>query len=160
MTLLLLLAIVLAAAWWLAGRRASSLNERLYLRRRGYSAPEEPEPRGEAAPDAHLLAVIDSLEDLSPYSRERAAQELARMCQSGRGDSRMFAPLVTALDDNDASVRRAAASALASLGDRSAIERLKRRIDVEDSVAVRSSLKKAVSVLENQQGQQPELGVS
>jgi HEAT repeat protein len=72
----------------------------------------------------------------------------------------MFAPLVTALDDNDASVRRAAASALASLGDRSAIERLKRRIDVEDSVAVRSSLKKAVSVLENQQGQQPELGVS
>jgi HEAT repeat protein len=59
----------------------------------------------------------------------------------------MLSALVTALDDNDASVRRAACSAIASLRDRNALEPLRRRIEVEDSATVRVSLQKAINRL-------------
>src|SRR5262245_48979554 len=115
MSFLVFIAIILAIAWWLSGRRASSLNERLYLRRRGYTGNDQPEPRPQVSRDAHLFSLIESLGDLSPFARERAAEELGRICESGNRDQRMASGLVKALNDNDASVRRAAAHALASL---------------------------------------------
>jgi len=144
MSYLVFIAIILALAWWLSGRRAASLNERLYLRRRGYGGNEQPEPKPQISRDAHLLGLIESLGDLSPFARERAAEELGRMCESGNRDARMTTALVKALDDNDASVRRAAAHALGNLGGEEAAESLKRRIEIEESFAVRNVLQKAL----------------
>jgi len=137
-----LLAIALAFAWWLSGKRASSINERLYLRRRGYAPAESAAPDQALSRDNQLFGLIESLRDVSSQSRERAAQQLGQMCESGRRDERMLSPLIDALDDNDACVRRAVALALASLSDASAVEAINRRLEVEESVMVRSTLQK------------------
>ena len=147
MTIVLLIAIGLAIAWWLNGRRAASFNEKLYLRRRGYQPEEPPEVTTQVSRDAHLFNLIESLTDLSPYARERAAEELSRLCASGRRDKRMLSPLISALDDNDPSVRRAVAMALGTFGGEEAAGSLNRRLEKEESVPVRSALKKAMENL-------------
>ncbi|HMG32968.1 MAG TPA: HEAT repeat domain-containing protein [Blastocatellia bacterium] len=147
MFLWVLLAIGLAVAWWLSGKRASSINERTYLKRRGYYSAENSAPDPVVSQDNQLFGLIESLRDVSAQSRERAAQQLARMCESGRRDSRMLSPLVEALDDNDAAVRRAVALALASLSDSAAAAAISRRLEIEESVMVRSTLQKVLTRL-------------
>ncbi|HYP28517.1 MAG TPA: HEAT repeat domain-containing protein [Blastocatellia bacterium] len=144
---IIFIVITLAVIWWIKSERNLSFNERQYLKRRGYEAEEAPEPKEPVAKDARLLSLLESLSDLSPYSRQKAAEDLSRMCSSGRRDPRMFASLVTALDDNDASVRSAVATALGNLGDDRAIEPLERRIENEESIHARASAQKAVEKL-------------
>jgi HEAT repeat protein len=59
----------------------------------------------------------------------------------------MLSALVAALDDSDASVRSAAAAALASLGSDEAIEPLRLRISVEESIHARAAMQRAVEKL-------------
>ena len=59
----------------------------------------------------------------------------------------MLPSLIVALDDNEASVRRAVAVALASLRDPSSVDALKRRMEVEESLQVRASLEDALAKL-------------
>lgn len=59
----------------------------------------------------------------------------------------MLPSLIVALDDSDTSVRRAVATALSHLSDPSSVDALKRRIDVEESIQVRSSLEQALAKL-------------
>jgi HEAT repeat protein len=139
--------IILAAFWWIRSDRHLSFNERQYLKRRGYEAEEAPEQKKPVAKDARLIGLLESLNDLSPYSRQKAAEDLAQMCSSGQRDSRMFASLITALDDSDASVRGAVAVALGNLGDERAIAPLKRRIENEESIHARASAERAVERL-------------
>jgi HEAT repeat protein len=80
--------------------------------------------------------------------RQRAAEDLARLCQSGTRDERMLPSLVAALNDNDASVRSAAANALLQLGSPEAIAPLKRRLESEESIHVRASLQRAIERLQ------------
>jgi HEAT repeat protein len=148
MSYLILLAIALAVGWWLTGRRAASLNERLYLRRRGYEPSDRSGSARQVDKDAYLFSLIESLGDLSPFARERAAHELSRLCEGGNRDPRMFSGLVSALDDSDSSVRRAVAGALANLGDAEAIGHLKRRFEVEESAPARVSIQKAIEKLQ------------
>jgi hypothetical protein len=147
--LLLVLAtlIVVAAIWWASSRRAMSLNERLYLKRRGYATDEQADVGRPLDRDARLFGLIESLGDISPYSRQRAAEELSRMCAAGRKDPRMLSSLVSALDDTDASVRSSAATALANLGEPQAIEALETRLKVEESIHVRAALANALEKL-------------
>jgi HEAT repeat protein len=150
MPLLILLIIVIGAIiWWLSGNRALSLNERLYLKRRGYApdlgTPSVPGPP--VSPDTRLNNLLESLGDLSPYSRQRAAEDLSEMCVRGERDARMFSALVTALDDGDASVRAAVAVALANLGDQRATDRLRRRLELEESIQARTSIRRAIEKL-------------
>jgi HEAT repeat protein len=147
MSYLVLLAIALAVGWWLTGSRASSLNERVYLRRRGYEPAQKPEPTPKVDRDAYLFSLIESLNDLSPFARERAAQELGRISESGNRDPRMLSGLLSALNDSDASVRRAVATALASLGDVEAVEHLRKRVEIEESAPARVSMQKAIEKL-------------
>jgi len=98
--------------------------------------------------DTRLFSLIESLGDLSPFARQRAAEDLARLCQSGGRDERMLPPLLTALEDSDASVRRAAANALTQLGSPDALAPLKRRLEVEESIHVRASLQRAIERLQ------------
>jgi HEAT repeat protein len=60
----------------------------------------------------------------------------------------MLPPLLTALNDSDASVRSAVANALPHLGSTEAIAPLKRRLEVEESIHVRASLQRAIESLE------------
>jgi hypothetical protein len=145
--LIICVVIILAAFWWIRSDRNLSLNERQYLKSRGYEAEEAPERKKPIAKDARLIGLLESLGDLSPYSRQKAAEDLARMCSSGERDSRMFASLVTALDDSDASVRSAVALALGNLGDERAIGPLERRIESEESIHARASAQRAVERL-------------
>jgi len=140
-------AIILAAFWWVRSEKKLSFNERQYLKRRGYEAEEAPEQKEPPPKDARLIGLLESLGDLSPYSRQKAAEDLARMCASGQKDSRMFATLVTALDDSDASVRSAVAVALGNLGDERAIRPLERRIENEESIHARAAAQMAVDKL-------------
>jgi HEAT repeat protein len=156
MSIFIFIAIALALAWWFSGMRAGSRNERLYLRRRGYQQPEQPEQREPKPKDAYLFGLIESLGDLSPFSRERAAQELTRMCDSGKRDARMMGALVATLNDTDASVRRAAAGALASLGDAEALEPLQKRAEIEASAPVRVALQRAIEKLNGTKGDSEE----
>ncbi len=139
--------IIIAAFWWLRRDRRLSFNERQYLKRRGYETEDAPEEKAPITKDALLLGLLESLGDLSPYSRQKAAEDLNRMCTSGQRDPRMFASLVTALDDNDASVRGAVAVALGNLGDDRAIKPLERRIEDEESIHARASAQKAIEKL-------------
>ncbi|HLG15443.1 MAG TPA: HEAT repeat domain-containing protein [Blastocatellia bacterium] len=147
---LLVVLIVVAIVWWAANRRNLTRNERLYLRRRGY-APALAERLDTGPPanrDARLLDLIRSLGDVTPYSRQRAAEELARMCAEGRRDERMLPALIAALEeDADASVRAAAALALGNLGDVRAIDALNRAVQEDESLHARAAATRALKAL-------------
>jgi hypothetical protein len=149
MTILVIVLIVIGVIWWTNRRGGLSSNEQQYLKRRGYS----PDPTLDAGPpvtkDTRLINLIESLGDLSPYARQRAAEDLGRMCADGQKDGRMLSPLLATLDDNDASVRSAAANAVAQFGSADALESLKTRLSMEESIHVRATLQRAITTLEN-----------
>jgi HEAT repeat protein len=136
--------------WWLKGQQAASLNERTYLRSRGYDDDAAPGRKAGVAQEARLRDLMDSLDDVTPYSRERAAEELALMCESGEKDERMLAPLVTALEDRNPSVRGAAALALGALGDARAISHLERILKEDESPHARAQARRALDKLQPQ----------
>ena len=144
--LFIFLIIVIAVALTYAFRSQQGLNrnERLYLKRRGYEPPAEVEERPQVSKDGRLFSAIESLSDVSAFARQRAAEDLARMCESGRRDPRMLSALIAAIEDNDASVRSAVATALGKFGDPESIEALKERMKLEESVHVRASLERAL----------------
>jgi hypothetical protein len=147
MALLILLALIAAAVfWWLLGNRATNLNEKIYLRSRGYGGDEKPRGRP-VSRDVRLLGLLASLDDVSPSSRQRAAEEVEKLCEGGQRDSRMYSPLVTALDDSSPVVRKAVAGALASLGDIRAVPRLERIANDDESIYVRTAAKAAAEKL-------------
>ena len=135
--------------WWYRSNRTLSVNERLYLKRRGYENEGTEAQRADpnAASDRHLLSLLDSLADLSPFSRQRAADEIGEMCSRGRADARMFSSLVTALDDKDASVRASVARALGNLGDKRAVAALQRRLALEESIQAKARIQNAIEKL-------------
>ena len=143
----LIVLIVVAVIWWANSGRGLSFNERQYLKRRGYEADAAMDAGPPVTKDTRLFGLLESLGDLSPYARQRAAEDLARLCQAGARDPRMLPPLLTALDDRDASVRSAAANALIQLGSSDALAPLKRRLEVEESIHVRASLRRAIERL-------------
>ncbi|MEW6209207.1 MAG: HEAT repeat domain-containing protein [Acidobacteriota bacterium] len=138
--------IVLIIFWRLSGARALSRNEMLYLKRRGY-AQESDEPRRPVERDTRLLGLIDSLSDISPYSRQRAAEEIGALCRSGQKDERMFSALVAALEDSQPAVRTAAARALGELGDGRAIEKLNARLEIEEAIQTQAAIKQMIEKL-------------
>src|SRR5262249_34364460 len=145
--LILVIIIVAGLAYAFSSQRGLNLNERLYLKRRGYEPPIDV-PEGTPVPrDARLYSLIESLSDISPFARQRAAEDLSRMCASGQSDPRMLNPLIDTLNDSDASVRGAVATALGKLGDPASIEPLTRRMEVEDSILVKASLARALEKL-------------
>jgi hypothetical protein len=146
MPLVIFAVIAILIFWWVKSDRTLSRNERLYLKRRGYEA-SPPNTGPPVDPDSQLTGYIDSLSDISPYSRQRAAEELARLCVEGKRDTRMFYSLVAALDDSEASVRSAVASALGHLADARAVEPLKRQLDVDESILFRAAALKALEKL-------------
>jgi hypothetical protein len=149
MPLIIFIVLILAAViWWSRGKNVLNYNERQYLKRRGYAADEIPQPVEAVDKSARLFTAIESLSDLSPYARQRAAQDLARMCDEGKRDSLMFFPLVDALNDSDAAVRSAAAHALSKLEDVRAIAALQHRLETDDSIQVIPSLRKALEKLQ------------
>jgi hypothetical protein len=133
--------------WWVKSERAISRNEKLYLRRRGYDTAEAVADEPPVHKDTRLFGLIESLGDLSPFARQRAADELSRMCEEGRGDSRMLPALLAALNDRDASVRGAVAAALANLGDLQAVEALRLRREEDESIHVKAALDRAIQKL-------------
>lgn len=147
--LLIILVVVIVAALIYAyrGNRALNRNERLYLKSRGYEPPIEDDEGPPVSKDARLLGLIESLGDISPYARQKAAEDLSRMCASGQRDKRILPSLIKTLDDRDASVRGAVATALGNLGDPSSVEQLKRRMDVEESIHVKVMLQQALERL-------------
>ncbi|MFL6214443.1 MAG: HEAT repeat domain-containing protein [Blastocatellia bacterium] len=144
----LIVLIVVAIVWWASNRKGLSFNERQYLKNRGYAADAALDAGPPITKDTRLLSLIESLGDLSPYARHRAAEDLARMCQLGGRDERMLPSLLVALDDSNASVRSAAANALLQLGSPEAIAPLKRRLESEESIHVRASLQRAIEQLQ------------
>jgi|HubBroStandDraft_6_1064221.scaffolds.fasta_scaffold114507_1 HEAT repeat protein len=151
MGLIILLAVAGGGViWWLNSKRAVGLNEKIYLKSRGYDpGPVAKEDAG-VRQEARLMDLLDSLDDVTPYSRERAAEELSLMCESGGRDERMLAPLVTALDDRNASVRGAAALALGNLGDPRAIHHLRRLVEGDESPHAKNQAERALLKLEAQ----------
>ena len=148
MALVIFIVLVFVVVLWrLNSKKSLSRNEKLYLKRRGYETADEIESGPPVSSDARLFSLIESLGDLSPYARQRAAEDLSRMCEEGCRDPRMLSSLITALDDRDASVRSAVADALGNLGAAGAIEPLKRREEIEESIHVRAALGKALAKL-------------
>jgi HEAT repeat protein len=148
MYLIALLAIgIIVFVWWVNSQRTVGLNEKMYLRSRGYDNDDRLDEGPPVPKDTRLFGLIESLGDLSPYARQRAAEDLGRMCASGKGDERMLSPLMEALDDSDASVRSTVAAALGCLGDGRAIDALKGRLEVEESIHVRAALNQALDKL-------------
>jgi len=145
--IILIIVIVVALIYGLKGDGTLSFNERLYLKRRGYEPPIDINEGPPVSKDARLFSLIESLSDISPYARQRAAEDLSRMCASGQRDLRMLSSLIAALDDSDASVRTAVAIALGRLGDPASVEPLKRRMESEESIHVRASLEQALEKL-------------
>lgn len=145
--IILVIIIVVALLYVLNSDRGLSRNEKLYLRRRGYEPSIDSDEGPPISRDARLFSLIESLSDISPYARQRAAEELSRLCVSGQRDPRMLSSLVTALDDSDAAVRGAVAMALGKLGHPGSIEPLIRRMEIEESLHVRASLEKALESL-------------
>jgi HEAT repeat protein len=145
--LILFVVAMIAVIWWLKGERALSRNEKLYLKRRGYEPPSEADAGPPVSKDARLFDLIESLSDISPFARQRAAEDLSRMCIEGNRDPRMLSGLLAALDDSEASVRTAVVKALTNLRDPSSVDALKRRMDVEESIQVRVSLEQALAKL-------------
>ena len=144
---ILVIVIVAGVIYVISGERRQSLNERLYLRRRGYEPPPEVGEGPPVSKDARLFGLIQSLSDISPYARQRAAEDLSRIDGSGHRDPRVLSSLIAALDDNDASVRGAVAKALGKIGDNGSIEPLKRRLEFEESIHVRALLHQALEEL-------------
>jgi hypothetical protein len=138
---------VVVVLWWANGQRTLSANEKLYLKRRGYAGAEEFDPGPPVPKDTRLFSLIESLNDLSPFARQRAAEELSRLCSSGQRDPRMLSPLISALGDSDASVRSTSAAALSNLGDVAAVEALRRRLEEEESIHVRAAVQRAITKL-------------
>ena len=148
LSIILVIVIVSALVYAFSGNRALNRNERLYLKRRGYEPPATEIDEGPpVSRDALLFSLIESLSDISAYARQRAAEDLSRMCASGKRDSRMLSPLIAALDDSEASVRGAAALALGNLDDPASVDALHRRIETEESIYVRASLEQALEKL-------------
>jgi hypothetical protein len=145
--IILIIVIVVALIYAFRGDGSLSFNERLYLKRRGYEPPTDINQGPPVSKDARLFGLIESLSDISPYARQKAAEDLSRMCASGQRDPRMLASLIAALDDSDASVRGAVATALGKLEDRSSVEALTLRLEVEESIHVRASLEQALDKL-------------
>jgi len=145
--IILIIVIAVALIYAFRSQQGLNLNERLYLRRRGYEPPAEFEERPQVSKDTRLFSAIESLSDVSAFARLRAAEDLSRMCESGQRDPRMLSSLITALDDSDASVRNAVATALGKLGDASSIAPLKSRMEIEESIHVRASLEQAIEQL-------------
>lgn len=140
----LIIVIVIALTYAFRSHQGLNRNERLYLKRRGYEPPTEVEERPQVPKDTPLFSAIESLSDVSAFARQRAAEDLARMCESGRRDPRMLSALIAAIEDNDASVRSAVVTALGKFGDPESIEALKKRMKLEESVHVRASLERAL----------------
>jgi HEAT repeat protein len=150
MPIVIFAVIAILIFWWVRSDRTLNRNERLYLKRRGYEP--SPTPAGPPIdPDAQLTGYMESLSDISPYSRQRAAEELARLGVEGKRDTRMFYSLVAALDDSEASVRSAVASALGDLADARAVEPLKRQLDVDESILFRAAALKALEKLKERE---------
>ena len=145
--LILVVLIVGGIIWWLNNSQAASRNERTYLKTRGYDPVETPEVRSATRQEARLMDLLNSLDDVTPYSRERAAEELSLLCESGGRDGRMFAPLVAALDDRNSSVRGAAAMALGNLGDVRAVSHLERVVGGDASSHARNQARLALQKL-------------
>jgi len=145
--IILIIVIAVALIYAFRSQQGLNLNERLYLRRRGYEPPAEFEERPQVSKDTRLFSAIESLSDVSAFARLRAVEDLSRMCESGQRDPRMLSSLITALDDSDASVRNAVAMALGKLGDASSITPLKSRMEIEESIHVRASLEQAIELL-------------
>lgn len=148
MPLIIILVLVIGFVWWVKSQRTLSLNERLYLRRRGYAVEEQIDPGPPVPKDTRLINLIESLGDLSPFARQRAAEDLSRMCEAGHRDPRMLPSLIVALNDGDASVRSRVAAALGNLSNVEAVEPLKQRLEIEESIHVRGALQKALQKLE------------
>jgi hypothetical protein len=146
--LIFIILIIAVVIWWSRSNSVMSYNERQYLKRRGYATDDNLEPVVPVDKSARLFTAIESLTDLSPYSRQRAANDLARMCEEGQRDSLMFFPLVDALNDSDAGVRSAVANALSKLEDERAVTALKQRLEIDDSIQVIPSLRKALEKLQ------------
>ncbi|HZM86368.1 MAG TPA: HEAT repeat domain-containing protein [Blastocatellia bacterium] len=144
---ILVIVIVAGVIYVISGERRQSLNEKLYLRRRGYEPPPEVAEGPPVSKDARLFGLIQSLSDISPYARQRAAEDLSRIDGSGQRDPRVLSSLIAALDDSDASVRGAVAKALGKIGDNGSIEPLKRRLEFEESIHVRALLDQALEEL-------------
>src|ERR1700742_2089712 len=142
--IILIVLAVIAVVWWTNSRRSLTFNEQQYLKSRGYAADVALDAGPPVAKDTRLFSLIESLGDLSPYGRQRAAEDLARLCQSGQRDPRMLSPLLAALNDNDAAVRSAVVNALMQFGSPDAIDPLKRRLEAEESIQVRTNLQKAL----------------
>ena len=70
------------------------------------------------------------------------------MCEAGHRDPRMLSSLIVALKDSDASVRSTVAAALGNLSNMEAVEPLKQRLEIEESIHVRGALQKALQKLE------------
>jgi hypothetical protein len=147
MPLIIIIVVVIGLVWWMNSQRTISLNERLYLKRRGYAVEEPVDPGPPVPKDTRLINLIESLGDLSPFARQRAAEDLSRMCQAGQRDPRMLPSLIVALNDSDASVRSTVAAALGNLSNMEAVEPLKQRLEIEDSIHVRGALQKALQKL-------------
>jgi HEAT repeats len=145
---ILVIIVAVAVIYVLNSKRSLNRNERLYLKRRGYERPIEFDEGPPVSKDTRLLNTLESLSDISPFARQRAAEDLSRMCASGQRDPRMLSSLIEALDDSDAAVRGAVAMALARLGDQAAVEPLKRRVEIEESIPVRVSLEQALKTLQ------------
>jgi len=148
--IILIVVIVLALVYAFRSQQGLNSNERLYLKRRGYEPPAEFEDRPHVTKDTRIFNAIESLSDVSAFARQRAAEDLSRMCESGQRDPRMLSALIVALDDSDASVRRAVATALGTLRETGAIEPLKTRLELEESIHVRASLEQALEKLSQQ----------
>src|SRR5215831_1185272 len=145
MGMIILVALIVGGIiWWLSSNQAASRNEKTYLRTRGYDPVDAPEVRTAARQEARLMDLLNSLDDVTPYSRERAAEELSLLCESGGRDERMFAPLVAALDDRNSSVRGAAAMALGNLGDVRAVTHLERVVSSDASSHARNQARQAL----------------
>jgi hypothetical protein len=147
MLYLIAILIVIGIIWYFARQRGLTASEQQYLRRRGYETEEET-PGPPVPKDAQLFNLIASLNDLSPYARQKAAEDLAQLCRSGRRDPRMLSALVAALDDRDANVRSAAATALAMLALPQALEPLQQRLAKEESIQARKAINRAIEKLE------------
>lgn len=146
--LIFVILIIAVVVWWSRSKTIVSENERQYLKRRGYAADENLEPIVPVDKSARLFTAIESLTDLSPYSRQRAANDLARMCEEGQRDNRMFFPLVDALNDKDAGVRSAVANALSKLEDERAVTAIQQRLEIDESIQVIPSLRRALEKLQ------------
>ena len=146
--IIVIVLIVIGVLWWTNGRGGLSSNERQYLRRRGYSPDATLDAGPPVAKDTRLLNLIESLGDLSPYARQRAAEDLGRLCTAGQRDKRMLPPLLASLNDSDASVRNAVAAAVAQFGSAEALDPLQQRLRIEESIHVRAGLQRAIELLE------------